>query len=50
LDVTTSERIRFVVPPEAVLGVLASLHRGKRPKIELHDFDVVDWTTWWEEV
>ena len=48
-DLTTSEPARFVIPPEAVLGVLASLHAGKKPEIEVHDFDVVDWSMWWEE-
>jgi hypothetical protein len=49
-DLATSERIRFVVPPEAVLGVLANLHDEKTPDIEVHAFDVVDWTVWWEVV
>jgi hypothetical protein len=39
-----------VVPPQATLGVLATLHDGRTPDIQVHDFDVVDWTLWWEEV
>jgi hypothetical protein len=48
-DLATSERIRFVVPPEAVLDVLATLQDGRTPDIEVHEFDVVDWTVCWEE-
>ena len=49
-DLASSESIRFVVPPDAALGVLASLHSGNRPEIDVHDIDVVDWSMWWEEV
>ena len=48
-DLGTSEPLRFVIPPEIVLGVLASLHAGKKPVIEVHDFDIVDWSMLWEE-
>jgi hypothetical protein len=50
IDMATSEPTRFVVPPEAVLGVLASSHAGEKPLIEVHEIDIVDWTMWWEEV
>jgi hypothetical protein len=49
-DLGSSESIRFVVPPEAVLTVLASLHADEQPVIPVHEFDIVDWTVWWEEV
>jgi hypothetical protein len=49
-DLATAELIRFVVPPESVLLVLASLHAGENPVIHVHEFDIVDWTMWWEEV
>ena len=49
-DLATSESVRFVVPPETTLSVLASLHAGKRPEIAVHDIDIVDWSMWWEEV
>jgi hypothetical protein len=45
----TSQHIRLVVPPEAVLGVLAAVHHGNKPVLEIHDFDVVDWSAFWEE-
>ena len=48
-DQAASEPVRFVVPPEVVLGVLAALHSGQKPEIEVHDFDVVDWGVFWEE-
>ena len=50
VDLAASREIRVVVPPEEVLGVLAALHDGKQPVIEIHDFDVADWTGWWQEV
>jgi hypothetical protein len=49
IDLASSESIRFVVPPEAVLSILASLHAGGQPTIQVHEFDIVDWTMWWEE-
>jgi hypothetical protein len=42
-DVETGETVRFVVPPEQRLAVLAAAHRGERPIICLHSIDVLPW-------
>ena len=41
--------LRFLVPPEAVLEVLAALHAGRKPLIKVHSIDVLEWNIWWEE-
>ncbi len=48
-DVVSGEEVRFVVPPDLALGVLADLRAGRHPTIDVHEFDVVDWGSWWEE-
>jgi hypothetical protein len=48
-DVVSGEMVRFVVPPNMTFGVLTELHAGRHPTIDVHDFDVVDWSTWWQE-
>jgi hypothetical protein len=42
--------VRIVVPPKEALRVLTELHAGRYPEVDVHDFDVVDWTAWWEEI
>jgi hypothetical protein len=42
--------VRFVIPPNLSLRVLTELHAGRHPMIDVHEFDVVDWGAWWEEV
>jgi hypothetical protein len=42
--------VRIVVPPDEALRVLTELHSGGSPEVMVHDYDVVDWTAWWEEV
>lgn len=49
-DAVSGQTERFVVPQNLALSVLAELHAGRHPTIEVHEFDVVDWGTWWEEV
>jgi hypothetical protein len=48
-DTVSGETPRFVVPPDLALRVLAELHAGRHPTIDVHEFDVVDWGRWWEE-
>ena len=49
-DVVSGEMVRFVIPPNLSFRVLTELHAGRHPTIDVHEFDVVDWGTWWEEV
>jgi hypothetical protein len=48
-DTNTREELRLVVPPDQAPSVLADLHAGFQPTIKVHEFDVVDWSPWWEE-
>jgi hypothetical protein len=48
-DTNSLEELRLVVPPDQVLPALADLHAGFQPTIKVHEFDVVDWSPWWEE-
>lgn len=48
-DAVSGEEVRFVVPPDLALRVLAELHAGRHPTIEVHEFDVVAWPTWRDE-
>jgi hypothetical protein len=48
-DTNSLEELRLVVPPDQALSVLADLHAGFQPTIKVHEFDVVDWSPWWEE-
>jgi hypothetical protein len=48
-DTVSGETLRFVVPRDLALRVLAELHAGRHPTIDIHEFDVVDWDRWWEE-
>jgi predicted transcriptional regulator len=37
------------------IGVSVTTYRrfeagGQRPTVDVHEFDVVDWRAWWEEV
>ena len=48
-DAVSGETLRFVVPPNLALRVLAELHAGRHPTVDVHEFDVVDWSTWWQE-
>jgi hypothetical protein len=49
-DVVSGETVRFVIPPNLSFSVLTELHAGRHPTIDVHEFDVVDWGAWWEEV
>lgn len=49
-EAISGETFRFIVPPNLTLRVLAELHAGRHPTIEVHEFDVLDWGLWWEEV
>jgi hypothetical protein len=49
-DAVSDETLRFVVPPNLALPVLTELHAGRHPTIDVHEFDVVDWDVWWEEL
>jgi hypothetical protein len=42
--------MKIVVPPNEALRVLTELHAGGSPEVMVHDYDVVDWTAWWEEM
>jgi hypothetical protein len=48
-DESDGQEKRFVVSPQEALSVLTALHAGRRPVIDVHDFDLVDWTVWWED-
>jgi hypothetical protein len=48
-DVVSGETTRFVIPPDLVLEVLTAVHGERHPTIEVHEFDVVDWSAWWAE-
>lgn len=47
-DLVSGEEVRFVVPPELALSVLSELHAGRQPTIGVHEFDVLDWSAWFD--
>jgi hypothetical protein len=43
IDIVTTERVKFIVPPDQRLRVLAEAHAGRRLVLSLHPFDAVPW-------
>jgi hypothetical protein len=44
------DEVCVLVPAKDVLRVLADVHAGRHPVVSVHDFDVLDWTPWDEDL